>query len=311
MPASGWANATQTAELTASDGAARDHFGTGVAISGDTIVVGASGQRVGAHAAQGAAYMFTMPASGWANATQSAKLTASNGGAGDNLGWAVAVSGNTIVAGAPRHEVGAHAKQGAAYVFRMPASGWAGAIRQSAELTASNGGTGDHLGWEVGISGNTIVAGAPFHTVGADTHQGAVYVFRMPASGWVGAIRQRAELTASNGREADRLGWSVAVAGNTVVAGAPYHQVGAGQQRGTAYVFTMPASGWRASATQSSELTASNGRTDDHLGLAAAVSGRTVVAGAPFHQPGVNEQQGALYAFGAALSADYRELSSR
>ena len=310
MPASGWANATQTAELTASDGAAGDHFGTGVAISGDTIVVGASSHKVGAHAEQGAAYVFTMPASGWANANQTAELTASDGGVRDNLGWAVAVSGDTIVVGAPRHKVGAHAAQGAAYVFTMPASGWAGVTRQTAKLTASNGGAGDHLGWEVGVSGKTIVAGAPFHAVGSNEHQGAAYVFRMPASGWARATRQTAELTASNGRQGDGLGWAVGVSGNTIVAGAPYRQVGADEQRGMAYVFTMPASGWRASSTQTAELTASAGSVDDHAGLAVAVSGNTIVAGAPFHRPGVNAYEGAAYAFVASLATLSRASQS-
>ena len=45
-------------------------------------------------------YVFTKPASGWADETQAAKLTASDGADGDGLGWSVAVSGTTIAAGA-------------------------------------------------------------------------------------------------------------------------------------------------------------------------------------------------------------------
>jgi hypothetical protein len=121
MPASGWANATQSAELTASDGAANDTFGRSVAISGSTIVVGAPIHMIGANIEQGAAYVFTMPASGWANATQRAELTASDGVAGDGLGASVAVSRSTIVVLAPDRKLGANGFQGAAYAFVNPA----------------------------------------------------------------------------------------------------------------------------------------------------------------------------------------------
>jgi hypothetical protein len=120
MPAAGWANATQTAELTASDGGAEDGLGSAVAVSGSTIVAGAPFHEAGINAEQGAAYVFTMPAAGWANAPQAAELTASDGVAEDGLGSAVGVSGNTIVAGAPGHKVGAKAEQGAAYAFANP-----------------------------------------------------------------------------------------------------------------------------------------------------------------------------------------------
>jgi FG-GAP repeat len=106
---------------------------------------------------------------------QQAELRASDGAAGDGLGFAVAISGNTIVAGATRHTVGANARQGAAYVFTMPASGWANAT-QSAELTASDGGAGDGLGFAVAVSGSTIVAGARFHKVSVYKPSGAAYV---------------------------------------------------------------------------------------------------------------------------------------
>ena len=55
---------TQTAELTSSDGAFPDKFGTSVAISDNTVVAGAIEHTVGSNADQGAAYVFVMPASG-------------------------------------------------------------------------------------------------------------------------------------------------------------------------------------------------------------------------------------------------------
>ncbi len=137
-PGSGWANMTQTAKLTASDGAADDYFGTSVSISGNTVVVGAPDANVGSNNNQGAAYVFTESGSGWTNMTQTAKLTASDGAAGDYFGHSVSISGNTVVVGALDATVGSHSQQGAAYVFTEPGSGWAN-MTQTAKLTASDG----------------------------------------------------------------------------------------------------------------------------------------------------------------------------
>jgi hypothetical protein len=284
----------QQAELTARDGAAHDLFGR-VAVSGNTIVVGAPYHLVGSYAAQGAVYVFVRPASGWANATQTAELTASDGAAQDRLGTSVAVSGNTVVAGAPYHTVGPNNNQGAAYVFVMPPSGWAGSRTETAKLTASGGAEEDRLGTSVAISGNTIVAGAP-NRKATYAGQGAAYVFVMPPSGWAGSLTETAELTASDGVEQDELGRSVAVSGDTVVAGASSHAVGPNAKQGAAYVFVRPVSGW-AKATQAAELTASDGAKEDRLGMSVAVSGSTVVAGAPYHAVGPNAKQGAAYVF--------------
>ena len=130
-------------------------------------------------------------------------------------GWSVAVSGNTVVAGAPNHEVGSNPGQGAAYVFVMPATGpWVNAT-QTAELTASDGQAGDELGWSVAVSGNTIVAGARARQIGANDDQGAAYVCTEPSGGWVTTSADTAELTASDGSTGDNLGESVAVSGTT------------------------------------------------------------------------------------------------
>jgi hypothetical protein len=176
-PTGGWADATQTAKLTASDGATDDLLGFSVAVSGATIVAGAPPATVGGNSFQGAAYVFVKPTGGWADATQTAKLTASDGAAGDSLGYSVAASGGTIVAGAIGATVSGHSGQGAAYVFVKPEGGWADAT-QTAKLTASDGAAGDTLGVSVAVSGNTIVAGALGATVSGHSRQGAAYVFQ-------------------------------------------------------------------------------------------------------------------------------------
>jgi trimeric autotransporter adhesin len=301
----------ETAELTASDGATEEYLGyPSVAISGSTIVAAGDYHAVGGHVAQGAIYVYSEPASGgWANATQTAELTASDGVAGDYLGYdGVAVSGSTIVADATDHAVGGHTHQGALYVWTMPAGGWSTAsspMTQTAELTASDGAADDYLGNDSALlfSGSTIVTGSYAH----DTNRGALYVWTMPAGGWSTAsfpMTQTAELTASDGAAANYLGYDgLAMSGSTIVAGAYAHEVSGHADQGAVYVWTMPTGGWSTASfpmTQTAELTASNGAADDYLaytdsGLAVAISGSTIAAPAVDHEVGGHLDQGAVY----------------
>jgi hypothetical protein len=239
--------------------------------------------------------VFTQPTSGWANATQTAELTASdpNTNTVDELGSSVGVSGTTITAGAPYHTANG-SQQGAVYVFTQPTSGWVNAT-QTAELTASDGAGDARLGYSVSVTGTTITAGAPFHTVHGHTSQGAVYVFTQPTSGWTNAT-QTAELTASDGTGFDELGSSVGVSGTTITAGAPYRTVNGNAGQGAVYVFTQPTSGW-ANATQTAELTASDGAGGDDLGYSVGVSGTTIAGGARLRTVNGNADQGAVSGF--------------
>jgi hypothetical protein len=252
---------SQQAELTALDGAVNDRFGASVAISGDTIAVGAPGRNDGGGSEEGAVYVFTQSASGgWQPV---AVLTPSDTG-NDVLGQSVAIDGDTIVAGAP----GA----GALYVFTEPTSGgWQNAT-QTAVLTQSDGSINDSFGQTVAISGDTIIAGAAGHNVGGNPNQGAVYVFTRPGSGGWANATQSAELTASDGAAQDELGSSVAISGNIIVSGAPGRDTSAG----AVYTFTEPSIGGWTQASQA-ELTNPN-RTS--LGREVAVSGGTVAASA-------------------------------
>jgi len=110
---------TQTAKLTASDGAAKDEFGySAVSINASTIVVGAPAVTIfGGSNNQGAAYVFTGSGSGW---SQTAELTASDGAAHDGFGYSVSISSNTIVVGATHATADGNDDYGAAYVSATP-----------------------------------------------------------------------------------------------------------------------------------------------------------------------------------------------
>ncbi|MGB8647946.1 MAG: FG-GAP repeat protein [Anaerolineae bacterium] len=308
-PGGGWSSGTETAKLTASDGAVGDYLGS-VAMSadGNTIIAGACHVMIGSHTWQGAVYVYVKPDGGWATtSTFTAKLTASDGGAYDFLGREVAVSadGSTLVAGAYLATVGGHSEQGAAYVYVRPEGGWSNAT-ETAKLTASDGAAFDWLGYSMAMSsdGSTIVAGAPQAKIGSNTYQGAAYVFARPGGGWSNGT-ETAKLIASDGAMMDFLGCSVAVIsdGSTIVAGAPFAQIGSNSNQGAAYVYVRPGGGW-SSATETAKLTASNGAAGDCLGYSVGVSpdGSTIIAGAPYAKIGSKADQGEVYVFDFTLS---------
>ena len=268
--------------LTAADGAAGDKLGHSVAAQGFTAVVGTPF----ADDDKGAAYVFTLAGGEW---TQTAKLTASDGVAGDSFGWSVAVTSSRIVIGAP----GATAS-GAVYTFAPAGSG---AWTQAAKMTASDGAASDDLGWSVAADAdaNTIIAGASGADVGGDADQGAVYTFTLIDRGM---RSETAKLTASDGAASDNLGGSVDIEGDTIVAGAPEADVGANAGQGAAYTFAATGAPAR---TETAKLTASDGAASDLLGASVSIDSGPIVAGAAqadvpsrFDPSVVNADQGAV-----------------
>jgi len=292
-PATGWANMTQVAKLTSSDNG--QGFGTSVAISGNTIVVGAANtsnfnaSSSGAPASSpGAAYVFVKPASGWSDMTETAKLTASDGQPGDAFGDSVSISASTIAVGAFfAADSSGNSFAGKAYVFIRPTNGWSGNLNETAKLTASDSQLLNYMGASIAVSGNTVVAGAYGH----NNFQGAAYVFVEPSSGWVSST-QTAELTASDGKGSADFGFSSSISGNTILVGA----VNAAGGKGAAYVFVEPSSGW-GNMTQTAELRAPNAVSGIGFGQSAAISGNGIVIGAPGAPVGSNNGQGAAYVF--------------
>ena len=254
-------NALET-ELYAADGVS-DEFGYSVALSGNTALIGAPDDTVGSNADQGAVYVFTRSDSSW---TQVAKLTASDGAAGHQFGSSVAISGDTVLVGAPRYQVD---EQGIVYVFTGSGASWT----QQAELTANDGAARDDFGSAIATNGGTALVGAPDHTVGSNYQQGVAYVFAGSGANWT----QQAELTASDTAAGDQFGFSVALNGGAALVGAPDHEVGSTVYQGAAYIFTSSTTNWN----QQAELTASDGAPYDLFGTSVALDGDTSLVGAP------------------------------
>lgn len=217
-----------------------DTLGTPRAQRRGARVAGAAHTVGGANVDPGAAYVFVKPASGWVNATQATELTASDGAPGDQLGFAVSISADTAVLGAPFHQVGL-SHQGAAYVFVKPFLGWQLTPQetQTAELTATGGANGDRFGVTVGVSGNTAIAGALLHQVDTHPGQGAAYLFARPGPTWTNTT-QAQELTSPDGASGDGFGNAVAISGNAFLAGAFFHTVGGNQNQGAVDLFGQP-----------------------------------------------------------------------
>ena len=288
----------QEAELLASDGVDNDRFGA-TAVSGGTLVAGASNHAVGSNLSQGAAYVFVQAGNGtW---SQQAELIGSDSGGNDFFGWSVAVSGTTVVVGAPCHPLSASGQicgAGAAYVFSQNGDGtWS----QQAELTASDGVGADWFGGSVTITGSTVVVGADCHPSSyPNCGPGAAYVFIEKGGTWV----MQGELTASDGAAGDAFGASVAANGGTAVIGAGSHNVGSNQAQGAAYFFVQNGNGtW----SQQAELTSSNGTAAGHFGGYVAVDGGTIVVGAPSQTVGSNQGQGAAYVFGQGAEGTWNQ----
>jgi FG-GAP repeat len=249
---------TQQAKLKSADAVMGDEFGRAVAIHGDTIVVGAAKDDDGG-SASGSAYVFTRTGSTW---SQQAKLTAADAGAGDVFGRSVAIFESTVVVGAELdNNVGV--ASGSAYVFTRTGAFWA----QQAKLTASDGAAGDFFGSGVGVAGDSIVVGSPRDDDDAD-NSGSAYVFSRLGTIW----SQQAKLTATDASTDDRLGHSVAISEDTVVAGA----YGAQAHAGAAFVFTRTGTAW----AQQTKLTASDPAPGDSFGRSVAISGDSIAVGA-------------------------------
>ena len=215
-------------KITAGDGSADDFFGIAVALSVDTLAVGARSADVGSNQNQGSVYVFQRYGTIW---LPEQKLTASDGAAGDLFGTAVALGGDTLAVGASRGDVSGIADQGSAYVFTRSDGVWS--LQQ--KLTANDGAMFDYFGDAVALSGDMVVVGAHEDDIGANSAQGSAYVFTR--SGGIWTLQQK--ITAGDGAAFDHFGAAVALSGDTLAAGAYADDIGANAGQGSAYVFSI------------------------------------------------------------------------
>ena len=260
-------------------GAQGDFFGWAVAIDGDTALVGAYGVKVGVHKQQGLAYIFTETDGVW---TLAATLTANDGRPFDTFGSAVALSNGIAAVGAYQADGG----RGYVYVYTGSGAHWTQKAKLSTDTTVD-----ECLGWSVGVSGSTVLAGAPFAEIDGKQF-GAVYAYAPTAGVW----GQTQEITASDAGLGDFFGNAIATDGANVVIGADSATIGANTTQGAAYVFKNSGGTW----VEQAKLIADDGAAFDNFGRAVAISGSTILVGAPYVVIDDNAFEGAVYAYDGA-----------
>ena len=282
---------TQQQTISQSTGAQNDYFGVSVALSadGNTAIVGAEGDSLGANTSQGSATIFTRSGSTW---TQQQTITKTGGAAYDKFGGSVALSsnGDTAIIGAPEASVGANSDQGNATIFTRSGTTWT----QQQIITQSTGAAGDFFGWSVALSsdGNTAIVGAYFDDVGSNVNQGSATVFTRSGTAWT----QQQTITQTDGASSDYFGYSVALSadGNMAIVGAAIDDVGAVNQ-GSATVFTRSGGVW----TQEQTITQTGGAAADNFGSSVALSAdkNTAIVGSIYDNVGANADQGSTTIF--------------
>jgi hypothetical protein len=251
-----------TTEMTPSDAAAGDQFGTSVAVGSGRIVVGAlfnddSGSN------SGSAYIFDL------DGNEVGIITASDGAADDEFGTTVAVGSGRIVVGAPFDDDNANAS-GSAYIFDLDGN-------QLSKITASDFAANDRFGTSVAVGCGRIVVGANLDDDKASS-SGSAYIFDLDGN-------QLTKITASDGAFDDRFGTSVAVGSGRIVVGAPLNNDN-GSNSGSAYIFDL-------NGNQLSKITASDAAGGDQFGISVAAGSGRIVVGAW----GDNSFRGSAYIF--------------
>ncbi|MGD2099837.1 MAG: hypothetical protein PVG35_19850, partial [Desulfobacterales bacterium] len=294
-------------KLTASDTAAGDNFGSAVDIDGHTIVVGAPRANSGITSDTGAIYVFTrdptVANNPWA---EQQKLTAVDAAANDLLGSSVYIEGHTLVAGAPRKNSGSASASGAVYVFTRDPDDQAIPWTQQQKLTAADAAAEDQFGTSVSLYGNTIVVGAPLDNLATIFDAGSVYIFTRDQAVFLNPWTQRQKITVSDAGAGDRLGASVSIDANTLLAGAPRVDLNSIFDAGAAYVFVRESAS--ADFSQTQILRARNASAGSQMGTSVFVDGPTALIGAPGTQFFAATDAGAAYLFvREALSGDWRQ----
>jgi carbonic anhydrase/acetyltransferase-like protein (isoleucine patch superfamily) len=253
------AQVREDANLLASDGGSGDVFGSGIAISQDTAVVGANHDDDNG-TNSGSVYVYQRDVRGW---IEQAKLTASDGVAGDRFGDFVATDENTVMVGSPGDPF-SFTSAGAVYVYQNNRGAWI----EEAKLVAGDGELGDEFG-RVVIDGETAVVSAlKDDDKGFDS--GSVYVFERINGAW----KKQVKLLASDGEPGDHFG-RIAIDGDTILVGAARDD-GVAVDTGSVYVFTRDNNVW----TEQAKLTSSNAAMGDQFGWSVAIDGDMAVIGA-------------------------------
>lgn len=187
-------------------------------------------------------------------------------GQAESFGWAVDISGNFAIAGAPIAN-GKVNGAGAVYIYRNINGLWTPPTR----LIANDGETNDLFGSAVAIDSPFAIVGAYAKTF----ERGAAYIFTFNGSSW-GTTPTK--IVSPDGNAGDSLGFAVDISsngGNRAIIGAPRHGL---SPTGAAYIFNGSGGVW----TLEQKLTMSSPQAGDQFGAAVSIDGNTAIVGSPY-----------------------------
>lgn len=269
-----------------------DAFGSAIAISGDTIVVGApfrdSVSSQGALSDMGAAYVFEHSGGGW---SQTAELVSADARNNDLFGSAVAIDGDTIAIGAYQRELGT----GAVYLYQRSGGSW----QLQNLLAAPESEAGAQFGWAIALDDAWLAVSANRKDVNANNgvleDAGALYLYQRSGASW----NFQSQVQASDPEAHAQFGQAVALDGAQLVASAPFKdRSDSAANRGAAYVFGRTDGNW----SQEAILTGSDSQSDDRFGWSIALYANSVLLSSPYtlrydQVSNALTQQGAGYLF--------------
>lgn len=253
-------------------------FGETVALDGDLAVLGAP-RMVSGSLLPGAAFAYERIAGVW---RPTALLLPGDAEGFDQVGAAVAISGTTVLVGAPHEDANGLVNAGSAYVFEHLGGVW----METGKWMPTDSQPSDLFGTSVAIDGDVAVVGAEDEDQGG-FDAGAAYIFERIAGTWT----ETAKLVPPDLQHGDGFGTACAVQGDRILVGALSSNTVA-TNAGAAYVYERGSNGWELVAT----LHAWDATPDTYFGLAVAIAGNRIAIGTPFE----DEQQplsGAVYTF--------------
>ena len=259
----------EQAKLTASDGADGDNFGSSVSISGDDVLIGATGDDDnGTHS--GSVYIFHRNGTSW---TEQEKITPSDGSEYDKFGFSVSISGEYAIIGTPYFN-----NMGKAYIYHKDGTIW----NEQANITSSDETWGDFFAYSVSIDGDYVIIGA-WGDEDSGEESGSAYVFHRTGIIW----DEQTKLTASDSFWYDMFGYSVSISGNDIIIAAPGES-----DVGSAYIFHRDLATW----TEQAKIIPSDGTEFIFFGISVSISADNIIIGAPDDY--VNgESSGSAYIF--------------
>lgn len=260
-----------------------EHFGSAVALSGNTLVVGVPDHdEITGLLDDGIAHVYVRSGTDW---VWQASLHAPTLAAGDKFGTSVAIQGDTIVVGAPYRD-GSHGESGAAYVFTRTGTTWSAAVPLGDEFAVA----GDKMGQSVDIDGVTIAVGCP----GRSSSEGAVRVYVWDGDEWNSGGGVFAE--APGGMPDDRLGGCVSLSGDTILASAG----GFDHEIGSVVAFTRSGISWSFEDRFYEPVSTVGEQFGGPIDLQA--DGYVAVIGSPTHDVGAEVDKGIAYVYARGAS---------